>query len=243
MGTLPDHLIRQQKSNGRLGIDPFKFSLVMSASYDLRMGSKILASPLGPDELGEPVTLTRKRPTYPIQTGQMVAVLSLEKLNLPLDLCASFGIRSEYSTHGIIPFGGLQIDPGFRGHVIMMLQNVGPEPVPLTLNKPLFSIEFRRLEKPAKKGYEGPSQDQDDFHPEQYKFILSAHTTSLAEIPTLRNQVARLTVRIEELFDKLPDPDEGLELKGIIHEQLIRSMKRPKRSLFSAEDMRERLGL
>ena len=76
--------------------------------------------------------------------------------------------------------------------------NVGPEPVTLTLHEPLYSVEFARLEEDAEFPYSGPYQDQDDFPADQYNYILSARTTSLAEIPTFRKDIRRLNALIEE---------------------------------------------
>lgn len=228
---------------GELIIEPFDEKLVQPATYDLRLGSKILASPLSRDIGGAVMELNDKSPTYNIQSGQMVGAISAERLRLPLDICGRFGIRSALARHGVNAFGGLQLDPGFEGRLIMNLLNVGPEPVTLSLGEPLFSVEFHRLEQPAASGYSGAYQYQHDFPAEQYAFILHARTTSLAEIPTLRQEVARLNVLIQDLQERLPDPDEGLELKPEIEETLRQSLATPQGSLLSIDDVRRELGL
>ena len=244
MAVLPDFLILELVRSGHLGIDPIDPELVQPATYDLRVGPDVLASPIGPDELGQQIKLTEQRPHYWIQTGQMVAVMSAERLELPLDVCGGgFGIRSEFARRGVIGFGGVQLDPGWRGHVTINLQNVGPEPVKITLGEPLITVTFQRLEQPASKGYEGKHQDQDEFPEEQSEYILSARTTSLAEIPTLRREVARLNVLVEALTDMLPDPDAGLELTEQVYERLNRSVAKPHDSLLTSEEMRKRLNL
>ena len=60
-------------------------------------------------------------------------------------------------------------------------------------------MEFQRLEEPAEIGYTGEYQDQADFSPEQYKFILSAHASSPAEVPNLPRRVEFVEARIREL--------------------------------------------
>ncbi|MFQ5826120.1 MAG: hypothetical protein ACE5IA_02075, partial [Dehalococcoidia bacterium] len=161
MGTLSGRQIVQLVKAGKLVIDPFDESLVQPATYDLRLGSKVLASPLGPDELGATIELNEKSPSYKIQTGQMVAVISAERLELPLDICGgAFGIRSEYARRGIIAFGGVQLDPGWKGRLTLNLQNVGPEPVTIIFNAPLFTVAFNRLDEPAAEGYSGKHQYQ-----------------------------------------------------------------------------------
>ena len=243
MAVLSGRDIKQLVSSGKLVIEPFDERLVSPASYDLCVGHKILASPLGPSIPGAIIELSSRSPSYGIQSGQMVAVLSAEGLQLPLDICARFGIRSSFARKGIIAFGGLQIDPGFKGRLVMNLQNVGPEPVIVTWNEPLFSIEFQRLESMADSEYAGAYQNQEDFPDDQYEFILSARTTSLAEIPALRQQVARLNILIEELEERLPDIDQGLELDPQIVQRLARVHQAPKQTLMSREEMRRKLGI
>ncbi len=240
MGVLSDGQIRRLVGAGELVIEPYDEVLLQPATYDLRLGSKILASPLSADISGAVIRLSDNSPSYNIQSGQMISVISAEKLKLPLTICGRFGIRSSFSRLGLDDFGGIQLDPGFRGHLILNLLNVGPEPIRLSLGDALFSVEFQSLDEPAEKGYQGPYQDQDDFPEDQYDFILSARTTSLAEIPALRRDCARLGVLIEELEEKLPDPDEGLVLKPEVEEMLRRSLQTPPESMLSIEEMRKK---
>ncbi len=241
MGILSDRQIKAMVGRGRLQINPFYTEQVQPASYDLRIDPKILASPISPLNLGKVIVLNKEKPRYDILPGQMVGVLSLETIELPLDLCGRFGIRSSFARFGINAFGGLQLDPGFRGKLIMNLINFGPEPVAVNLNDLLFSVEFERLDEPAEIPYSGPYQDQTDFPEDQYNYILSAHTTSLAEIPTLRTDITRLSNLIEELQDNLPDPDEGLELRPEIKERLKKSSMLPRTSLLSTEEIRKKI--
>ena len=184
--------------------------------------------------------MSTKQPSYDIQSGQMVGVLSLERIRLPLNLSGRFGIRSSLARLGINAFGGVQLDPGFRGRLIMNLLNVGPEPVSISLADLIFTVEFQRLDEPAEMPYSGPYQDQDDFPADQYNYVLSARTTSLAEIPTLRIKVARLSNLIEELEESLPDPDTDLELKPEIVDRLKCSAALPRDSLLAADEARRR---
>jgi len=240
MGVLSDWQIKGMVESGKLCIAPFNPEQIQPASYDLKVGTKILASPVSPEKLGKVILLTKEKPSCNILSGQMVSVMSLEKIEIPLELCGRFGIRSYFARLGINAFGGLQLDPGFRGKLTMNLLNVGPEPVTIRLNDMLFSIEFERLDEPAKAPYSGPYQDQDDFPEEQYNYILSAHTTSLAEIPNLRKEMAHLSNLIEELEESLPDPDEGLELRPEIIDRLKKSSLLPDSSLLSVDEIRRR---
>jgi dCTP deaminase len=242
MGVLSGKQIAGLVKAGKLVIKPFEPELIQPASYDLRIGHKILASPLSSEVHGMVIELTEKEPSYKIHSGQMVGVLSYEKMELPLDICGRFGIRSNLARKGINAFGGLQLDPGWRGRLNLNLLNVGPEPIIITLFEPLFSVEFQMLEEPAETGYSGPFQDQDDFPAEQYNYILSARTTSLAEIPLLRKEMVRVSALMEELIEVyFPDPDEGFELKPEVKEKLLKSSKLPRSYLIPSAEMNKKL--
>lgn len=239
MGMLSGSQIHHMVETGELVLSPFDEYLVQPASYDLRLGPKILASPLSPDILGAVVELNDKSPSYNVQSGQMVAALSAERVELPLSICGRVGIRSEFARRGMNAFGGPQVDPGYEGRLILSLLNVGPEPITLRLGDPFFTVEFQVLDEPAAVGYDGSYQALDDFPKDQYDFILSARTTSLAEIPTLRQEVHRLHLAIEELDEKLPDPDENLELRPEAAERLRESMQAGE--LLSLDEIRKNL--
>ena len=241
MGVLSGRQIKEFVGQRKLQVEPFNPEQVQPASLDLRIGNKVLASPVGPEKLGKVGILSKDKPNFAIASGQMVGVMSHERLELPLDLCGRFGIRSSLARLGLNAFGGIQLDPGFRGRLIMNLLNVGPEPIVITLNDVLFTVAFERLDEPAEAPYSGPYQDQDDFPEDQYNYIMSAHTTSLAEIPTLRMEIARLSNVIEELEESLPDPDDELELRPNVKKRLEKSLKLPRSSLISIEEMRNKL--
>lgn len=241
MSVISGRQIKQFITQGKLRIEPFNDKQLQPASYDLKLGTKILASPTGPEKLGRVVVLSKEKPSFSIEPGQMIGVISYETINLSLEIVGRFGIRSSFARLGINAFGGLQLDPGFNGRLIMNLLNVGPEPITLKLNDLLFTVEFELLDEAAESPYDGPYQEQDDFPEDQYNYIMSAHTTSLAEIPTLRTEIARLSNVIEELEESLPDPDEGLELKPEVKRKLEKSARLSRNLFVSAEEIRNRL--
>ena len=113
MAVLSDGTILRLRAAGDLVIEPFDPEGVMPASYDMRLWWKVLVSPTR-YERGHVVDL-RKEPdrTYLVHPGRFVGVLSEETMSFPLTIAARFGLRSEFTRHGLIPFGGIQIDPGF----------------------------------------------------------------------------------------------------------------------------------
>ena len=242
MGVLTGRQIKELVNTGHLTIEPFDETLVMPATYDLRLHYKVLASPIGETQLGHVIDLREKPDGCEVLPGQMIGILSYEKIGLPLNMSGRFGIRSSLARKGMNAFGGVQLDPGFRGRLIMNLINVGPEPIKIQFKEPVFSVEFSKLEEMAETAYSGPYQDQDDFPPDQYEYILSARTTSLAEIPSLRLGLGRLTGLLEELEDRLPDPDFGMRLRPEIEKRLILSSKRQREELLTSSELKDKIG-
>ena len=253
MAILADDTIRQLVESKQIAIEPFHEDAVQPASYDLRLGRRALISPKGPEERGRAVDLEKEKgQMLEILPGQFVAILTEEKLALPNDVCARFGLKSNLARKGLIAFGGIQVDPGFVGRLVISLVNVGPELIEIKIGTPAFTIEFQKLEAPAVKPYGGEYQCQDDFPAEQYNFILSAHTVSLAEIPDLRQQIRQLNDRLaiidvlrEDIEELLGEPDQGLELREEVKERLrqrllLRNKEKPTRI---ASDVAKGLGL
>lgn len=204
MAVLSGELIEKAIKAKRLKIKPFYKDGIQPASYDLRLGKTILVTPVKRGEKGRPVDLDKEEgKKYMIRPGEFVGVLTEEKLSLPNDICGRFGVKSTLTRKGLIAFGGIQIDPGFVGRIAISLFNVGPEDIELKLREPIFTVEFHRLEEATKNPYgsdpQHKYQDQKNFPPDQREFILNAQTTSLAEIPSIRTDVAHLDRRVNIL--------------------------------------------
>jgi hypothetical protein len=82
-------------------------------------------------------------------------------------------------------FGGPQVDPGFKGNLIVSLFNSGPRPIVLKYGDDFCTIEFTRLEEPSEKGYSGVYQNTDDFPSENIEFITGAKGVTLYEVVKL----------------------------------------------------------
>lgn len=237
---------------GPLRIQPFDEDAVQPASYDLRLGKRVLISPIG-KEKGRAADLDKEKDQkIAVKPGQFVAILTEEELELPNGVCARFGLKSNLARKGLMAFGGIQVDPGFIGRLAISLFNVGPESIELKLGEPMFTIEFENLENPTTKPYDGEHQHQTDFPAEQYNFILGAHTVSLAEIPDLKHDIIQIKNRLavidvlrEDIGELLEDPDRGLELRDEVKDRLKKCIalgsKDQKRHV--ASDVAKSLGL
>ncbi|MEM0232971.1 MAG: dCTP deaminase [Candidatus Nezhaarchaeales archaeon] len=177
MTILPDRCIRELVEKNNL-IDPFDERCLGPASYDARVGSKALK----PRAEGSPIVNLEREGILIIDTGEFVEVITLERFNMPNDVAGRIGLRSYYTRKGLQLFSGPQIDPGFKGNLIVSLFNAGPKPIMLRYGDSFCTIEFHKLESPVERPYSGPYQDQKDFPIENVEFIAEAKGVSLAEV-------------------------------------------------------------
>ena len=209
-------LIKLHESGSRF-ITPFRDDSLEPASYDMHLHWRLLVSPTR-REKGRIVNLNDEpNGKFLIDTGRLVGVLTEEVFNMPLDLSARFGLRSEFTRRGLVAFAGIQVDPGFTGRLAMSLFHTGPEPIELVNGQKMFSVEFHRLEEPAVRGYAGIYQGNLDFHETQEKFILEANTASLSEIGDLPGELETLSFRLaqHEAIHRITTPLSVAELANI----------------------------
>ena len=165
MSILSRNTILQSVESGTLGIEPFYQDGLEPASYDLRLHWELLVSP-SRHERAQPIDL-RNEPgnKYAVQPGRFVGILTDEILTIPLSIAGRFGLRSEFTRQGLVWFGGIQLDPGFRGRIAISLFNAGPEPIALEWRRKTFTVEFNFLDQPVEESqrYAGDFQNQEEL--------------------------------------------------------------------------------
>ncbi len=179
MSVMSDTEIKEAIKNKELLIEDFQDNLLAPASYDLRVGRRALKS----IKDGQPPILNLEvERILQIGTGEFVELLTYERLELSNAISARFGLRSYFTRKGLILFAGPQIDPTFRGNLVVSLFNTGPRTVILKYGEPFCSIEFSRLGVQSERKYEGSYQNQTDFPSENIEFIVGAKGVTLYEV-------------------------------------------------------------
>lgn len=187
MSVMSDKEILDALEKGELVISEFDKKLLQSASYDLRLGRRVLKSTTDGES---PIVDLEKERVLQIGTGEFVEVITLEKLELPSNICGRIGIRSYFTRKGLIFFSGPQVDPGFKGHLVISLFNTGPRPIIMKYGEPFCTIEFCKTGKAVEKPYEGPYQNQTDFPTENIEFIMGAKGITLYEVSELMKKLS-----------------------------------------------------
>ena len=163
---------------GDIMIAPFADEQIQAASYDLRVGEQGIT------------TTTKKKINIreagylSIEPGDFCLMVTLEELNLGPQYTARFGLRSKYARKGLIATTGPQIDPGYRGRLIIGLTNLSPKSISLPYKDDLLSVEFHKLEEATTKPYSGPYQGKMELGIEEIEAITESEGMALSEMLT-----------------------------------------------------------
>jgi dCTP deaminase len=163
---------------GDIMISPFADEQIQAATYDLRIGEQGIT------------TTTKKKINIKetgyisLEPGDFCLIITLEEVGLGPQYAARFGLRSKYARKGIIATTGPQIDPGYRGRLIIGLTNLSPKAVSLPYKDDLLSVEFHRLEEATIKPYSGPYQGKMELGTEEIETITESQGMALSEMLT-----------------------------------------------------------
>lgn len=124
--------------------------------YDFRLGENILKSSFRRPVKFSELTVEEKSKCS-IAPGEVVFVMTQEKLNLPNNIFCQLSNKRKIGHGGIIVLGGLMIDPNYNGRLIFGLYNVSSAPYQLKPGKKLAAGIFYRTDKIS---------DEDNFSPE-----------------------------------------------------------------------------
>jgi dCTP deaminase len=90
----------------------------------------------------------------------MILATTLERVSLPLDICARLEGRSSIGRMGLFIHNAGFIDPGFDGQITLELVNTGNSSIQLETGRRICQIVFEELKNPSERGYRGKYQHQ-----------------------------------------------------------------------------------
>jgi dCTP deaminase len=173
---LADEEIRQALAAGELVIDPLSEESLQPASYDLRIGPGAFTS-----STRDKVDVSQKG-LIVIEPGDFAVVETRERVEFSPRMTALLGLRSEYARQGLLMLSGPQIDPGFRGVLVIRVVNLAPKRIGLSYEAPFLSAQFFRLAVPVKHPYAGKRQDQTGIAPSDIQELLETEAPTLGEM-------------------------------------------------------------
>ena len=167
--------------------------------YDFRLGTKFLKSYFG--RMVDFTELSNEERRHAlVKPGEVVYVLTEEKLDLPKDIFVQLSPKRKLSHRGIILLGGLTVDPGYKGNMIFGLCNLSSTDFILDPGKKLVGAVFYKLSGDETIDYK-PPEPLYDFPEEvisiikQYKPIETLFLSE--EVKRISDEVGRISRTLE----------------------------------------------
>lgn len=114
--------------------------------YDFRLGSKLLKSYFGdPVDIEKDLVTVEEKNKAVVEPGEVVFVLSQERIVLPKDIYIQLSPKRSLSQDGIELLGGLTVDPRYEGYLVFGLKNVAGKPYKLRVGTKIVGANFFRL--------------------------------------------------------------------------------------------------
>jgi dCTP deaminase len=162
---LPDHEIKKLIKEGEIGIEPLDDpeNQIQPAWVDLRLGKefvvfKVTATPyIDPrsetENYTENVTLEDDKP-FIVHPGEFVLGKVMEYIKLPDNLVGSVDGRSSLGRLGrVVHTTSSSVNPGWEGHLVLEMANVGKMPVALYPGMRVCKIAFHKMTSSAEVPY------------------------------------------------------------------------------------------
>lgn len=120
-------------------IADYEKSCLQSCSYDLRIGTIFRDGQV----INE--THSRAEEQIIIEPGEIVSVLTLERLKLPKDIAGTaFAINSQ-SREGLMVLNPGHVDPGFEGSLSVKAINLRKVSLPISREDKIFTVIFEKI--------------------------------------------------------------------------------------------------
>lgn len=123
-----------------------EISCAEGIKYDFRLGNMFLKAYFG-RAVNYDVDLksAEDRRMAVVEPGEVVFVLSSERLELPANMYIQLSPKRSLSQDGIEIMGGLTIDPGYEGYLVFGLRNVAGTPYTLVPGTKIVGANFFEL--------------------------------------------------------------------------------------------------
>lgn len=216
---LGDQAIKEAMEEGDLEVDEFSNECLQPASYDLRIGDKMLASHSDRD-----INLS-DRGSATIKAGEFALITTFEKVSLSNQIAGRIGIRSYYTRKGLILLAGSQIDPGYEGHLTLGVYNASPRDFTIDFKEPFSTVEFHQLPEPVENPYEtNPSQQSEVIPKEDKDYLRTLETESLSEMSQSVRQLSENMNTLTTITYKVILPMLVLIFGSVIVSVLVASL-------------------
>lgn len=192
---MTDAEISQAMADGDLEIIEFSPVCLQPASYDMRLGTRALATNRQEEvDVGKEGSIT-------IKAGDFALLTTQEKVRLSRMIAGHIGVRSYFTRKGLVLLAGLQIDPGFEGTLVLGVYNASPRNLVLDYLTPFCTVEFHRLARPTEQVYKsGEEQKQGKIPVADKDYLRTLETQTLSE---MSSAVRELSMNVQDLTSSM----------------------------------------
>lgn len=183
---MTDSEIRAAMEARDLLVEHFHEASLQGTSYDARVGDRAL---LGGTDAEINV---HDKGSITIRPGEFFLIITREKFKLSSTIAGHLGIRSYYSRKGLVVLAGLQIDPGFEGHLVIGGFNAAPRRLTMDYESPFLTVEFHRLARPVETPFVSGEEQMEGLLPRVDKdYLRTLETQSLSDVGVELSNLAR----------------------------------------------------
>ncbi len=219
-------------SNGEI-IQNADLACAEGIKYDFRLGTKLLKS-----YFGAPIDIEKDLPTLDdrnkavVEPGEVVFVLSQERITLPRNIYIQLNPKRSLSQDGIELLGGLTVDPGYEGYLVFGLKNVAGKPYKLKVGTKIVGANLFKLSEGEEIEESDIPNSIEDF-PQRLQELIDKYEPvnpqNLAEeLRNLQNAFeesqGKLTDDVKYLKDQVGELTKELSKEAIRREQETRGL-------------------
>lgn len=160
---LSDRTIKEELKKGKLVIEPLAQQAIQPSSVDLRLGWEFrLFTPSMRPYIDPRSHIEDYSEFYKVKDDgfltihprQFILGTTLEKIEIPNYLVARLDGRSSLGRLGVMIHATAGfVPPGWKGHLVLEISNVGTLPIALYPEMKICQISFARLTEPAQYPY------------------------------------------------------------------------------------------
>lgn len=194
--------IKEARRKKDIVLEPFSDESLQPASYDMRLGeSAIISKTVSLEELRQEVEKkeiteidVKKEKTIVIPPGAFTLLTTLEKIKLSKKYAGHIGMRSYYTRKGLVLLSGIQIDPGFEGHLVLGACNLSPRSLEIRYGDPICTIELHKLNKEVIKAYYSDAMEQQKkgrIPSTDKDYLRTIETMSISDLTTALTTLSR----------------------------------------------------
>lgn len=185
--------------------------------YDFTLSDEILKS-----DFTMPVKLAdmsaQERREALIQPGEVVYVLTQEKVKLPTDMYMSLSANRGMSEYGVLTLGGFAVDPGYSGRLMFGLFNYSSTPFTLIPGSKLIGGIFYRLSEEESidiSSLETP-KPIDAFPPRLVSIISKYSPTGISSLEETIKAISKQVLALKEELNT--NKDEIFSLRHLVQD-------------------------